>query len=174
MKKALIPLGLFLVLVVFLAIGLTRDPRVVPSPLIGKDAPMFVAPVLHTPEKQFAAQDMRGKVWLLNVWASWCTACLDEHPILVAFAKNKSLPLVGLNYKDQPANGIKWLARHGDPYDFSVIDQDGRIGIDFGVYGVPETFIIDKEGKISHKQIGPVTEEALLKTILPLARELQK
>src|SRR3990167_4328392 len=151
MKKALIPLGLFLVLVVFLAIGVTRDPRVVPSPLIGKDAPMFVAPVLHTPEKQFAAQDMRGKVWLLNVWASWCTACLDEHPIMVAFAKNKSLPLVGLNYKDQPANGIK-----------------------FGVYGVPETFLIDKEGKIRHKQIGPVTEEALLKTILPLARELQK
>ena len=92
----------------------------------------------------------------------------------MAFAKNKSLPLVGLNYKDQPANGIKWLARHGDPYDFSVIDQDGRIGIDFGVYGVPETFLIDKEGKIRHKQIGPVTEEALLKTILPLARELQK
>ena len=174
MKKALIPLGVFLVLVVFLAIGLTRDPRVVPSPLIDKAAPVFVAPLLHTPEKQFSDQDMRGKVWLLNVWASWCTACLQEHPVLMEYAKSKNIPLIGLNYKDQSANGLKWLARHGDPYDLSVVDPEGRIGIDFGVYGVPETFLIDKEGKIRFKQIGPVTEEALLKTILPLAQELQK
>ena len=174
MKKALIPLGLFLVLAVFLAVGLTRDPRVVPSPLIGKDAPAFTAPLLFTPEKQFSAQDMRGKVWLLNVWASWCTACLQEHPVLMAYAKRKNVPLIGLNYKDQPANGLKWLARHGDPYDLSVIDHDGRIGIDFGVYGVPETFLIDQAGKIRHKLIGQVTEEALETQILPLIRELQQ
>ncbi len=173
-KKALIPLALFLVLAVFLAIGLTRDPRVVPSPLIGKDAPQFTAPVLASPEKTFALQDMRGKVWLLNVWASWCTACLQEHPVLVDYARRKDIPLVGLAYKDKPADSIKWLQRKGDPYDFTVVDQDGRIGIDFGVYGVPETFLIDQAGKIRFKQIGTVTVEALEKQILPLIRELQR
>lgn len=174
MKKALIPVGVFVVLAVFLAVGLTRDPRVVPSPLIGKDAPAFTAPLLFAPDKQLSAQDMRGQVWLLNVWASWCTACLQEHPVLMEYAKNKSVPLIGLNYKDVPTNGLRWLARQGDPYDLSVIDQDGRIGIDFGVYGVPETFLIDQAGKIRFKQIGPVTEEALEKQILPLIRELQR
>ncbi len=173
-KKALIPLALFLVLAVFLAIGLTRDPRVVPSPLIGKDAPQFTAPILAAPEKTFALRDMRGKVWLLNVWASWCTACLQEHPVLVDYAKRKDIPLIGLAYKDKPADSIKWLQRKGDPYDFTVIDHDGRIGIDFGVYGVPETFLIDQAGKIRFKQIGPVTVEALEKQILPLIRELRK
>jgi cytochrome c biogenesis protein CcmG/thiol:disulfide interchange protein DsbE len=174
MKKALIPLGVFAVLVVFLAIGLTRDPSVVPSPLINKPAPTFVAPQLMVPDKQFAAKDMLGKVWLLNVWASWCVACLQEHPVLMEFAKTKIVTLVGLDYKDVPADGLKWLARHGDPYDVTITDRDGRIGIDFGVYGVPETFLIDKAGMIRHKHIGPVTDEALRDTIVPLIRELQK
>lgn len=174
MKKALIPLGIFIVLVVFLAIGLTRDPHEVPSPLIGKAAPLFAAPILQTSEQQFSSKDMLGKVWLLNTWASWCVACRQEHPILVEFAKTKTLPVVGLNYKDKDAEGLKWLARLGDPYDLSVADRDGRIGIDFGVYGVPESFLIDKAGVIRYKQIGPITEEALRNKILPLARELQK
>lgn len=174
MKKTLIPLALFLVLVVFLAIGLTRDPREIPSPLIGKPAPMFSAPLLHTPDKQFSAKDMLGKVWLLNTWASWCVACRQEHPILMEFAKTKTLPIVGLDYKDKDADGLKWLARYGNPYDLAITDRDGRIGIDFGVYGVPETFLIDKTGMIRYKQIGPVTEEALRDKILPLVRELQK
>ncbi|MBA3060022.1 MAG: DsbE family thiol:disulfide interchange protein [Gammaproteobacteria bacterium] len=174
MKKTLIPLGLFIVLVVFLAIGLTRDPSQVPSPLIGKAAPIFTAPRLHDASQQFSSKDMLGKVWLLNVWASWCVACRQEHPILMEFAKTKTVPLIGLDYKDQMADGLKWLARFGDPYDLSVTDRDGRIGIDFGVYGVPETFVIDKAGMIRHKQIGPVTEEALRDTILPLIQELQK
>lgn len=174
MKKALIPLGLFLVLVVFLGIGLTRDPSVVPSPLIDKDAPRFSGAMLIQPEKQFSGQDMLGKVWLLNVWASWCAACRQEHPVLMDLAKSKTVPLIGLDYKDPPQDGLKWLARHGDPYELAVIDRDGRIGIDFGVYGVPETFVIDKAGKIRFKQIGPITEEALRDHILPLVRELQK
>lgn len=174
MKKALIPLAVFSVLVVFLAIGLTRDPSVVPSPLINKAAPAFVAPHLMAPDQQFAAKDMLGKVWLLNVWASWCVACRQEHPILMEFAKTKTLPIIGLDYKDPPADGLKWLARFGDPYDVTVTDRDGRIGIDFGVYGVPETFLIDKAGMIRYKQIGPVTDESLRDTILPLIRELQK
>ena len=174
MKKKLIPLGIFVVLVVFLAIGLTRDPHEIPSPLIGKPAPMFNAPLLQTPEQQFSAKDMLGQVWLLNTWASWCVACRQEHPILVEFAKTKTLPIVGLDYKDQNPEGLKWLARFGNPYDQAITDKDGRIGIDFGVYGVPESFLIDKAGVIRYKQIGPVTEEALRDKIVPLIRELQK
>jgi cytochrome c biogenesis protein CcmG/thiol:disulfide interchange protein DsbE len=174
MKKTLIPLALFIVLLIFLAIGLTRDPREIPSPLIGKPAPMFTAPMLQTPEKSFAAKDMLGQVWLLNTWASWCVACRQEHPVYMEFAKTKTLPVIGLDYKDKDADGLKWLARYGNPYDVSITDQDGRIGIDFGVYGVPETFLIDKAGVIRYKHIGPVTVEALRDKILPLIRELQK
>lgn len=173
-EKKLIPLGIFVVLVVFLAIGLTRDPHEIPSPLIGKAAPMFTAPNLLEPSQQFSAKDMLGQVWLLNTWASWCVACRQEHPILVEFAKTKTLPIVGLDYKDQNAEGLKWLARFGNPYDHAITDKDGRIGIDFGVYGVPESFLIDKAGVIRYKQIGPVTEEALRDKIVPLIRELQK
>ena len=174
MKKKLIPLGIFAVLVVFLAIGLTRDPHEIPSPLIGKAAPMFNAPLLQTPEQQFSAKDMLGQVWLLNTWASWCVACRQEHPILMEFAKTRTLPIIGLDYKDKDSEGLKWLARFGNPYDQAITDKDGRIGIDFGVYGVPESFLIDKAGVIRYKQIGPVTEEALRDKIVPLIRELQK
>ncbi len=174
MKKALIPLGIFIVLVVFLAIGLTRDPREIPSPLIGKPAPVFTAPMLNSPGKQFASKDMAGKVWLLNTWASWCVACRQEHPIVMEFSKSKMLPIVGLDYKDKDADGTKWLNHFGDPYDFAVTDKDGRIGIDFGVYGVPESFLIDKAGIIRYKQIGPITDEALRDIIIPMIRELQK
>jgi cytochrome c biogenesis protein CcmG/thiol:disulfide interchange protein DsbE len=174
MKKMLIPLGIFLVLVVFLAVGLTRDPHEIPSPLIGKAAPIFTAPRLHEAGKVFASKEMLGQVWILNTWASWCVACRQEHPILVEFAKTKTIPVIGLDYKDKDADGKMWLARFGDPYDFSITDSDGRIGIDFGVYGVPESFLIDKAGVIRYKQIGPVTDEALRDKILPMIRELQK
>lgn len=174
MKKAMIPLGIFSVLVVFLAIGLTRDPHEVPSPLINKAAPAFTAPRLQAADQSFSAKDMLGQVWLLNTWASWCVACRQEHPVLMEFAKTKTLPIVGLDYKDKESDGLKWLARFGNPYDITITDKDGRIGIDFGVYGVPESFLIDKAGIIRYKQIGPVTEEALRDTIVPLVRELQK
>lgn len=173
MKRFLIPLALFVVLAIFLAIGLSRDPREVPSPLVGKPAPAFSLPQL-TSEATFSPKDMAGKVWLLNVWASWCVSCRQEHPILVDFAKRKIAPLVGLDYKDQRPEALAWLARHGDPYDLSVVDADGRVGIDYGVYGVPETYVIDKAGVIRFKQIGPVTPEVMSNKIVPLIQELQK
>jgi cytochrome c biogenesis protein CcmG/thiol:disulfide interchange protein DsbE len=160
------------VLLVFLAIGLTRDPHEIPSPLIGKPAPTFIAPVLGQPGQTFAAKDMLGKVWLLNTWASWCVACRVEHPLLVEFVKTNPLPIIGLDYKDKEADGMKWLARYGNPYAVTIVDQDGRIGIDFGVYGVPESFLIDKAGIIRYKQIGPFTEEALRDKLIPLIKEL--
>jgi cytochrome c biogenesis protein CcmG/thiol:disulfide interchange protein DsbE len=173
-KKALIPLGIFIVLLVFLGIGLTRDPHEIPSPLIGKPAPTFTAPVLNKPGQTLSAKDMLGKVWLLNTWASWCVACRQEHPLLVEFSKSNPLPIIGLDYKDQEADGMQWLARFGNPYTTSIADRDGRIGIDFGVYGVPESFLIDKAGIIRYKQIGPFTEDDLLKKLLPLIKELEK
>ncbi len=174
MKKAYIPLGIFAVLVVFLAIGLTRDPREIPSPLIGKPAPDFSAPVLDSTALQLTKQDMLGKVWLLNTWASWCVACREEHPLLVEFAKDKPLPIVGLDYKDKDDAGKMWLTQFGNPFDVSIADRDGRIGINFGVYGVPESFLIDKAGIIRYKQIGPFTTEVLQNKLLPMIRELQK
>ena len=174
MKKAYIPLGIFAILLVFLGIGLTRDPREIPSPLIGKPAPEFSAPVLDNTALQITKQDMLGKVWLLNTWASWCVACREEHPLLLAFSKTKTIPIVGLDYKDKDQDGLKWLARFGNPYDVAIADRDGRIGIDFGVYGVPESFLIDKTGVIRYKQIGPFTPEIIQNKLLPLIRELQK
>jgi cytochrome c biogenesis protein CcmG/thiol:disulfide interchange protein DsbE len=173
-KKLLIPLALFAVVFAFLLAGLGLNPREVPSPLIGKAAPQFQLKKLHDPAQPFGTADMKGKVWLLNVWASWCVACREEHPLLVELAKAKIVPLVGLDYKDEPVAGIQWLRQHGDPYDLSIVDRDGRVGIDYGVYGVPETFLIDKAGVIRYKHIGPVTAEALEKKIIPLVRELQK
>lgn len=172
--KFLIPLALFVVLVVFLAIGLNRDPREVPSPLVNKPAPAFKTPQLIAEDKTFSPDDMKGQVWLLNVWASWCVACRVEHPVLVEMNRNKVVPVIGLDYKDQRPAALKFLSQNGDPYDLSATDADGRVGIDWGVYGVPETFVIDKKGVIRHKQIGPVTPEALQKTILPLVEQLKK
>ena len=169
-----IPLALFVVLVAFLWVGLGRDPREVPSPLIGKPAPAFRLAKLHAPGETLAASDLQGKVWLLNVWASWCVSCREEHPLLMQLAKANIVPVYGLEYKDEPADGRRWLAQNGDPYTASIVDRDGRVGIDYGVYGVPETFLIDKTGVIRYKQIGPITADALQRKILPLVRELQR
>ena len=173
-RKLLIPLALFVVLVGFLIVGLGLNPREVPSPLVGKPAPEFKLARLDRPERLLGPTDLKGQVWLLNVWASWCVSCRVEHPLLVELSKSKVVPLVGLNYKDKPAEGLAWLAQHGDPYDVSVVDRDGRVGIDWGVYGVPETFVVDKTGTIRYKHIGPVDAAALERKILPLVRELQK
>ena len=169
-----LPLAVFLVLLAFLFVGLFRDPREVPSPLVDKPAPSFSLAKLHQPGERLSNADMRGQVWLLNVWASWCVSCRVEHPLLVALAKADVVPVIGLAYKDKPEDGLAWLASNGDPYRMSIVDRDGRVGIDFGVYGVPETFVIDKAGIIRYKQIGPLTADALDKTILPLVRELQR
>jgi cytochrome c biogenesis protein CcmG/thiol:disulfide interchange protein DsbE len=170
--KFAIPLVLFGALVAFFAVGLTRDPREVPSPFIGKPAPAFQLAQLHVADKVFTPEEMKGRVWMLNVWASWCVSCRVEHPLLVEMAKQKVVPIVGLNYKDKREDGIAWLSRFGNPYVLSAYDAEGKVGIDYGVYGVPETFVIDKQGVIRHKQIGPITPEALEKTIMPLIRQL--
>jgi cytochrome c biogenesis protein CcmG, thiol:disulfide interchange protein DsbE len=173
MKRFLVPLGLFLLLAVFLALGLGRDPREVPSPLVGKAAPSFSLPRLDS-AATFSPQDMAGRVWLLNVWASWCVSCRDEHPVLLGFAKQNLAPLVGLNYKDKPADAQAWLAQFGNPYALSAVDATGRVGIDYGVYGVPETYVIDKTGTIRFKQIGPVTAAVLQNKIVPLVAQLNR
>lgn len=175
MRSALkfgLPLAVFAALVGFFAVGLTLDPRQVPSPLIDKPAPEFALTRLEQPARTLRRTDMLGKVWLLNVWASWCDACRDEHGYLVDFARTRALPILGLDYKDQRDAAQAWLAERGNPYDTILFDGDGRVGIDFGVYGVPETFLIDRQGVIRFKQIGPLTPEVLRDRILPLVRSL--
>ncbi|OYY21677.1 MAG: thiol:disulfide interchange protein [Polynucleobacter sp. 24-46-87] len=171
--KFLIPLLLFVVLVGFLAVGLNRDPHEVPSPLIGKQAPAFELPQLADPQKTFSPESMRGKVWILNVWASWCVACREEHPVLVELGKLQVAPIIGLDYKDKRDDAMAMLARQGNPYVLSAFDANGRVGIDYGVYGVPETYVIDKAGVIRFKHIGPITMELLNKKIIPLLGELK-
>jgi cytochrome c biogenesis protein CcmG/thiol:disulfide interchange protein DsbE len=168
----LAPLAVFAVLVGFLAVGLNLNPREVPSPLIDKPAPAFKLPRLDDPAQTISLQDMAGKVWVLNVWASWCVACREEHPLFVEFARRSPVPLYGLNYKDTRDDAQAWLARFGNPYAASLSDSKGLVGIDFGVYGVPETFIIDKQGVIRFKHIGPVTPKVLQERIEPLLKEL--
>ena len=187
-------LGGFAALVALLAIGLNLNPREVPSPLVGKPAPAFALNMLAQPEATFGPKDMQGKAWLLNVWSSWCVSCRQEHPVLVEFSRKSDVPLVGLNYKEVRGDGgfdmskmpadeerklafqraSKWLADHGNPYKLTVMDLDGRVGIDYGVYGVPETYVIDKAGVIRMKHTGPITPEVLDKKILPLLAELAK
>jgi cytochrome c biogenesis protein CcmG/thiol:disulfide interchange protein DsbE len=174
MLRYLIPLGLFLVLVVFLAIGLGRDPREVPSPLINKAAPTFRLPRLNDPGKTFSAEDMRGKVWVLNVWASWCVSCRDEHPLLLEYAKSGAVPIYGLNWKDKREDALAWLNELGDPYVLSAADLDGRVAIDYGVYGAPETYLIDQSGVIRHKHIGPVTRDVWEDKFMPLVQQLNR
>jgi cytochrome c biogenesis protein CcmG/thiol:disulfide interchange protein DsbE len=174
MMRFILPLLVFLILSVFLYKGLGRDTREVPSPLVGKPAPSFVLPHLSDASKQFSPKDMQGKVWLMNVWASWCGACKDEHPVLMELSRRNIVPIIGMDYKDKVIDGIATLRQAGDPYTLTIADADGKVGFDYGVYGVPETYIIDKNGKIAYKLIGPVNSENLRQTILPLVAELEK
>ena len=173
MMRFIWPFVIFVVLAGFLYIGLGLNPHEVPSPLINKPAPAFTLSQLHEPGKQFSSEEMKGKVWLLNVWASWCVSCREEHPVLMSLASKNIVPIYGLDYKDKNANGEAWLRSGGDPYTLVITDPDGRVGIDYGVYGVPETYVIDKLGVIRYKQIGAVTHESLQQKILPLIAELQ-
>jgi cytochrome c biogenesis protein CcmG/thiol:disulfide interchange protein DsbE len=194
MNRFLWPLIGFAVLVVLLAVGLNLNPRDVPSPLVGKPAPLFSLARLDAPEQNFSPQDMLGKVWLLNVWSTWCVSCRQEHPVLVDMAKSEKVTLVGLNYKEVRGDGgldadkldaaaerklalergNTWLKQHGNPYSLSVLDLDGRVGIDYGVYGVPETYLIDKAGIIRMKHTGPISRDDFSGKILPLLAELSK
>lgn len=172
MRRFVWPLAIFLVLVGFLAVGLRLNPREVPSPFIGKAAPDFAVSELHRPERQFSPGELRGQVWLLNVWASWCVSCRQEHPVLVELARHGLAPIIGLDYKDEREPAKAWLAEHGDPYRLSIWDRDGKVGIDYGVYGVPETFVIDKGGIVRMKHVGPLTRTVVSEKIIPLVKEL--
>lgn len=174
MNRFLIPLGIFIVLVGFLAVGLNLNPREVPSPLVGKPAPDFRLALLSDPAKQLSPADLRGKVWLLNVWASWCASCRQEHELLLDLAKQGGVLIYGMDYKDQPGDAQAVLNRYGDPYVETVVDLDGRAGRNYGVYGVPETYLIDKNGIIRYKHTGPLTRDSLDKKVLPLVKELQR
>jgi cytochrome c biogenesis protein CcmG/thiol:disulfide interchange protein DsbE len=174
MKRFLLPIGTFVVLLIFLGVGLNRDPHEIPSPLIGKPAPSFQLTQLHDQQKLITPMDLRGKVWMLNVWASWCVSCREEHPVLMKFSERGVLPIIGLNYKDERDAGLTWLNQFGNPYQVSAFDGNGRVGIDYGVYGVPETFIIDKQGVIRMKHVGPVTDEVIKEKLLPLIQELNR
>lgn len=172
--RFLVPLFLFLLLIVLFAVMLGRDPTVLPSAYIDKPAPEFSLPELHDSEKTVTTSDLKkSKVSLFNIWASWCVACRQEHPFLVELQRRGDVPIYGLNYKDKRADAIAWLNRFGDPYTASAFDEKGRVGIDWGVYGVPETFVVDGKGFIRYKQIGPITEQAWQETILPLIEKIR-
>ncbi|MEQ4616843.1 MAG: DsbE family thiol:disulfide interchange protein [Corticimicrobacter sp.] len=187
--RFVVPAVLLLMLAGFLAYGLTLDPRSLPSALIDRPVPAFALKRLDAPEQTFSPQDMRGKVWLLNVWASWCVACREEHEALMEIARRDMLPVVGLSYKEVRGAGINvsgmaadaemaqareratiWLNNRGDPYVLTAMDVDGRTAIDLGVYGVPETFLIDGEGRIRYRHLGPITVSKLEQELLPMLR----
>ncbi len=173
MVRYLAPLVIFLILAGFFYKGLFLNPQDVPSPLIDKPAPSFQLSNLHEVNQVVARDEMLGKVWILNVWASWCVSCRQEHPVFMQLARTGQVPIYGLNYKDKREDAIQWLVDFGNPYVASGFDSDGRVGVDFGVYGVPETYIIDKQGIIRHKHTGPVTVDAVQNEIMPLVRKLQ-
>lgn len=173
MNRFMIPLFGFVALVVLLAIGLRLDPHDVPSPLIDKTAPAFNVPQLHNPQAQLSDRTLLGKVSLLNVWASWCGGCRHEHPLLMELAARHKLPIYGLDYKDETADALAWLSQSGDPYTAIGFDALGKVGLDYGVYGVPETYVVDRHGVIRYKHTGPLSRDFLEDTLLPLIERLE-
>ncbi len=172
MNRSVFPLAIFILLVGLLGYGLSLDPKKVPSPLIDKPAPDFSLAMLEDPSRKLSPADLRGQVWVLNVWASWCVSCRAEHEVVTDLARRNLVTVVGLNYKDQSDDARRWLDQFGNPYATSLVDLDGRVGIDWGVYGVPETFVVDADGKIRYKHIGPMTRESLEQKVMPVIREL--
>lgn len=170
----LVPFFVFAAIAAFLAVGLTRNPREVPSPLIGKPVPEFSLPPVKGRTLGLASADLKGEVSLVNVFASWCVPCRQEHPLFVELKAKGVVPIHGINYKDQPDAAARWLEELGDPYTRTGADLDGRVSIDWGVYGVPETFLIDREGRIAYKQIGPLTPQVLEQKIIPLINRLKQ
>ncbi len=169
----LLPLAVFAVLMVFFFFGLGTNPRLIPSPLIDQPAPQFSSTRLKNPDELFQQTDLKGEVSLLNVWATWCSSCKQEHPVLMQIAKSNTIPIYGLFYKDDPAKGVVWLQNYGDPYRANAVDMEGKIGIEWGVYGTPETFVIDQEGIIRYKHVGPISWTDWQETILPMIQSLQ-
>lgn len=170
----LLPVALFLGVFAVFALGLRDDPSLVPSPLIGKPVPVFDLPPVEGRSLGLSSRDLRGRVSLVNVFASWCVSCREEHSLLLQLRQSGIVPIEGLDYKDRPADAARWLAAIGDPYTRIGADTDGRAAIDWGVYGVPETFVVDRRGIIAYKQIGPVTPAILERTILPMLAQLRQ
>ena len=171
--QPIIPIAIFILLVALFGIGLTKDPRLIPSPLIGKPLPEFELSLLHHPEDIVKKHDLIGEYMLLNVWASWCVACAEEHSLIIDLAKQKTIKIVGINYKDKSSDALRWLEEKGDPYDSTLVDFDGELGMDLGVYGVPETFLIDPKGQVLYKHVGPLTLEVIENNLLTLTRPEQ-
>ena len=167
------PLAIFAIVGVFHGVGLTLNPREIPSPLVGKPVPQFQLAAVKGRRLGLATGDLRGEVSMVNVFASWCTACREEHPLWMALARQGIAPVHGLNYKDAPDDAARWLDELGDPYLRTGADRDGRVGIDWGVYGVPETYVVDRHGVIRDKVIGAITPRIVEERLLPLVRRLQ-
>jgi len=167
-----LPLGILVVLAILLGLGLGKDPAVIPSPLIGKQTPEFELATLSKQPALVSKQALRGKPYLLNVWATWCANCLVEHPVFMRIAQQNDIALIGLNYKDDKNAARQWLSKYGNPYQQVLVDQDGKVGIDFGVYGAPETFLIDADGIVRDKIIGPVTEQIWTERLSPAINAL--
>ena len=174
MWKFLIPVVVFGLLVAVFFRGLQLDPSEVPSPLIGKPAPAFDLQELRDTDRRITDQSLKGQVSLVNVWATWCAGCRQEHDTLLGIADSGEVPIVGLNYKDDRVAALSWLDRLGDPYVANAFDEDGRVSIDWGVYGAPETFVVDKAGVVRHKHIGPLTPRIVQEDIMPLVRDLKE
>ena len=164
----------FVGLAAIFAKGLKLDSKLIPSMLIGKQAPDFDLPPVKGRSLGLASKNLIGEVSLINVFASWCVACREEHLLWMRLSADKTVPIYGLNYKDAPDNAEAWLNKMGDPYARTGADIDGRVGIDFGVYGVPETFVVSSDGHIAHKHIGAITPQAMSEVILPLVERLRK
>ena len=171
MTRFLIPIVLFGVLVAVFSVGLQRDPSFVPSPLIGKSAPSFSLPALQAPDQVVSDADLRGRVSLLNVWATWCVGCRQEHETLNKIADLDDVPIFGLNWKDDAQQALTWLAELGNPYVATAVDADGKVAIDWGVYGAPETFLIDANGIIIYRHISPLTMEIWQTEFVPRIKE---
>jgi cytochrome c biogenesis protein CcmG/thiol:disulfide interchange protein DsbE len=170
--RYVLPVVLVLGLLAVLGVGLTLDPSKVPSPLIDKPAPAYNLPRLHQPDQLISQTDLLGQVHLVNVWASWCVACREEHAQIKQLASDYQVTIIGLNYKDERSDALAWLQQFGDPYTAIAVDADGRVGIDWGVYGVPETFLVDPQGRIRYKHIGPIRPDDVHDVILPKLRAL--
>ncbi|MDA0847809.1 MAG: DsbE family thiol:disulfide interchange protein [Proteobacteria bacterium] len=186
--RHLIPLAIFLAIVVFLAIGLGLDPRALPSPLIGKPVPEFSLAAMGPQDSRlkvaagpapttFSPSSLSGRPWVLNIWASWCAECINEHPVLMQWQREPRLadiPLVGIGYKDKPTAGLEWLQRHGNPFWVVASDENGQAGMNLGVYGVPETLIMDARGVVRYRHVGPLTMQILNNKLVPLLEQLER
>lgn len=170
----ILPLLVLAVVAVFFFVGFNRDPKLVPSPMIGKPAPAFSVPGLRSSDGTVSTASLEGKVTLVNFFASWCVPCRIEHPLMMELARTKALTIVGIDYKDKPEDALAWLRQLGDPYGVIGADRDGRAAIDWGVYGVPESYLIDRKGVIRFKQVGPITEDVWRTEMAPLVKELSR